>query len=356
MSFDYKDFDYKKIAIAALLGFGVIFLFNKGRSSKKKDVPAIVLNAARVKSGSMSERKVFSGSLKAEKSINITAERSATIKSIRQDGESVKEGDLIMELFNDTEKSVVLSAEAVLLDERAKYERAVKLHGNKDTIISDADLSSKESSYKKAQADYQRAFSELSKMIFKAPFDGMLGLVKYNAGSVLPYNQEVAVFVSDGPLYAHFSVPEISKSDVKKGLEIDVYPDKQDAIPRTARIVAYEVQADATHSVAVKAKLEEVDEDLIPGQFVRISVPLGMKHNVVKAPEAAVRIQQGNAYVYKIENGKAGHSPVKIGIRDDGYVEIVDGLAEGDIVIIEVGDSISDGLKVQAQILGDKVE
>lgn len=356
MNFNYRDFDYRKIALAVLLGLGAIFLWNRGKSGKKKEAPEVVLNASRIKTGSMSERKVFSGTLKAEKSVNITAERSATIKSIRQDGEFVREGDLIMELFNDSERNTVLSAEAVMLDEKAKYERAIKLHNLPDTIISDADLKSKESAYKKTQADYQRALSELAKMTFKAPFDGVLGLVKYNAGSVLPYNQEVAVFVSDGPLYAHFSVPEVNKSDIRRDLEVDVYPDKQNAIPRLAKVVAYEVQADATHSIGVKAKLTEKDEDLIPGQFVRVSVPLGMRHNVVKAPEAAVRIQQGSAYVYKVENGKANYVSVKIGIRDEGYVEIVDGLVEGDVVIIEVGDSISDGLKVKPQILGDKVE
>ncbi|QEK38750.1 efflux RND transporter periplasmic adaptor subunit [Candidatus Cytomitobacter primus] len=352
MNFNYQNLNYKRIAIASLLGIGVLFFFKRSKPSRQKEAQAIVLGAERIKRGSMSERRVFPGVLKADKSVNITAEKSATIKHIRKDGEQIKAGELIMELFDDAEKNNALSAEAVMLEQKSQYARAVKLR--KENIISDADLNSKESAYKKANADYQRALSEVSKMRFKAPFNGILGLIKYNEGSVLPYNQEAAVFISDGPLSVFFSVPETNASEIKKNTEVDVYPDTQDALPKTATIVAYEPQADSTHSISIKAKLNDESTNLIPGQFVRVNIPLGMKHNIIMAPEAAVRTHQGSSYVYKIENGKANYSPVKLGIRDDGKVEIVDGLSDGDIVITEAGDSLNDGLKVTPQILGEK--
>ncbi len=353
MSLDHKNLNYKRIAIATMLVIlGGWFLIGNKKTAKKSQIEAVTLNAERIKKGDLSERRVFPGVLKAEKSVNLTTERSVTIKKIKQEGEFIKKGDSIMELYDSSEKNAVLSAEAIMLEQKSQFERAKELY--KEDVISASDLSSKESSYKKTYADYQRAVSELDKMSFKAPFDGVLGLIKFNEGAVLPYNQEAGVFISHGPLLVHFSVPETNASEIHKDLEIDVYPDTPNALPKSALIFAYEPQADLTHSVAVKARLSEEDRKLIAGQFVRVNVPLGVKRGVIIAPEASIRTDHGNSYVFKVENGKANYSPVKIGIRDEGYVEIIDGLAENDIVIIEAGDSLSDGLQVKPNVIGDE--
>ncbi len=352
MSLNYKNLDYKKIiGLIALVFIGGWMLTKKESIQKESKSELVTLNAERIKKGDMSEKRVFPGVLKAEKSVSITTERSVTIKNIQKDGSVIKKGELIMELYDSTEKNAVLSAEAVMLEQKSQFKRAEELF--KEGIISESELHSKESGYKKADADYQRSISELEKMKFKAPFDGILGLIKYNEGAVLPYNQEAAMFISDGPLLVHFSVSESNANEIHKDLELDVYRDSPNSLPNSAVVIAYEPQADLTHSIAIKARLSNSNEKLIPGQFVRVHVPLGIKRGVIMAPEAAVRTNHGSSYVFKVENNKANYSPVKIGIRDDGYVEIVDGLSENDIVIIEAGDSLSDGLKVKPNIIGE---
>ncbi|USO00924.1 MAG: efflux RND transporter periplasmic adaptor subunit [Alphaproteobacteria bacterium] len=342
------------LASVVILGSLGVWYFRGNVKATQNSVPVLTLSSEKVIKGDIEERKLFSGTLKAENTLNITLDKPAKIKKIKKDGEFVKTGDVVVEFENTAELSALSSAEAVMLEQESQYNRAINLR--QKGLISEADLQSKKSSFKKAEADYQRAKFELDKMTLKAPFDGFLGLVQEKEGAILSYNQKAAVLVASGPLSVMFSVSEKEAGKIKEGDEIDVFADSPSALPVTALIVAHESQADSVHRVNVKAKLVKEDKKLIPGQFVRVSYTIGTKKDVLLVSEAAVRTRSGSSYVFVVEGDTAILTPVNIGVRSRGKIEIIEGLKVGQIVVVETGDHLSDGTRVKAQLIDQDEE
>ncbi|QEK38893.1 efflux RND transporter periplasmic adaptor subunit [Candidatus Nesciobacter abundans] len=315
-------------------------------------IETIDVEAERVKIGDMYERRTYSGSLKAQKSISLINERgTGIIKYIRKDGEVLKKGDYIFKLNDSSEQNAAESAKAVLEENKLQRDRAEDL--NEQGIVSDSELETRKNAYNKALAEYNRTVSELEKTKFIAPFDGILGLVKYTEGAVLYPNQEISTFRSVGPLVSIFSVPESDANSISIGTEIYIISESSSILPQLAKIDAIDAVSDSTHNIAFKATLINENVRLIPGQFVKVDVPLGIKKNVLMVPESAVKISYGSSYVYKVEDGVTYNIPVEIGIRDEGYVEILKGLEQGNVVVTEAGDGVSDGQKVKANIAGE---
>ncbi len=88
-------------------------------------------------------------------------------------------------------------------------------------------------------------------------------------------------------------------------------------------------------------------ELLKPGYEVDIKVIVQTKSNVLLVPVQAVFDYQGESCVLVIEAGKATLRPIRQGIKDPSFVEILDGLEEGELVLAEPDSSIKAGVKVK---------
>ena len=93
-------------------------------------------------------------------------------------------------------------------------------------------------------------------------------------------------------------------------------------------------------SVAVRACVDNRRQQLRPGMFARVSTQLGERTGALMVPEEAVQPQGSAALVYRVRPAAAGQPPqaervpVELGVRLPGWVEVVQGLAEGDTVVV----------------------
>ena len=110
-----------------------------------------------------------------------------------------------------------------------------------------------------------------------------------------------------------------------------------DALPGerfAGQIDAINPRVDANgRSLEIRAKLENTAGKLRPGMFVRVRVIVGERTNALLVPEEAIVPQGQEFFVYRVVEGQARRVPVKIGVRRDARVEIVDGLQAGDQVV-----------------------
>lgn len=123
-----------------------------------------------------------------------------------------------------------------------------------------------------------------------------------------------------------------------------------DALPGKAfdgRIYAIDPQIDpAVRSIAVRALLSNAGRVLRPGMFVRISLIIDRAQKALVVPEEAI-VRRGNQqFVFRILKGSAILTPVKLGLRETGRVEVVEGLSVGDTLVTAGHAKLREGSRV----------
>jgi membrane fusion protein (multidrug efflux system) len=144
-----------------------------------------------------------------------------------------------------------------------------------------------------------------------------------------------------------FSIPEAFLSVVAEGMNIVahslVYPDN----PFTGKVASVDTRLDpVSRSVQVRAILPNPDGFLKPGMFLTVNLQRD-RRPVLVAPEASIVPERGLQFVFRILNGKASMQEVALGRRAPGLVEIVSGVTEGDLLIVEGTQKVRDGSDVE---------
>ena len=103
---------------------------------------------------------------------------------------------------------------------------------------------------------------------------------------------------------------------------------------------------DATGLFKIEAQLADAD-DAATGSTVKLTVTTGKAENVMTIPVDAVYYSGGKAYVYLYEDGKAKKASIEVGINDDDYVEVTDGLSADDLVVSTWSNNLYEGADIQ---------
>jgi membrane fusion protein (multidrug efflux system) len=121
--------------------------------------------------------------------------------------------------------------------------------------------------------------------------------------------------------------------------------------PFTGEVTNIESRVDpVTRSIMVRAEIPNADGALRQGMFMTVRLE-GEAEPTLLVPEGAIVPEQGRIYVFAVRNNIAEHREVRIGKRRPGEVEIVDGLAENDRVVVEGTQNVRDG-SVVAEVAG----
>ena len=110
---------------------------------------------------------------------------------------------------------------------------------------------------------------------------------------------------------------------------------------------------DSTGMFKVEAQLADTDNNAATGSTVKLTVTTGKAENVMTIPVDAVYYSGGKAYVYLYEDGKAKKASIEVGINDDDYVEVTDGLSTDDLVVSTWSNNLYEGADIQLSGSGD---
>jgi membrane fusion protein (multidrug efflux system) len=148
-------------------------------------------------------------------------------------------------------------------------------------------------------------------------------------------------------LKVNFSVPEFYLAKLGVGQKIEI---TADALPGTrfeGEIYAIDPAIDVNgRAIKVKATLSNEDGKLRPGLLARITVK-GAPRTAVTIPESALFSRGGDYLVFKTDNGKAKETKVLAGRRENGFVEILEGVEAGQQVVIAGQARLRDGADVE---------
>jgi membrane fusion protein (multidrug efflux system) len=294
------------------------------------------------------------GSLRSDEHVQIAPEIAGRIAEIRfQEGEPVKQGEVLVLLDDALTRAEVAEAEARLYLAKANFERAETL--TKSRNIAERAYDEARANFETARAAHELAQVRLSKHTIRAPFNGIVGFRALSAGAFISIGATLVNLEKIDVLKLDFKIPEIFLSDVRVGQKVDV---TVDALPKRtfqAEIYAIDPLVDVNgRALQIRARLSNPELVLRPGLFARISIRGRTEREVVMVPESAIVPRAGEFLIFRVEDGKAVESKVGLGNRRSGMVEVTSGLMDGATVVTAGHQRLKNGAAVDIVNAGAK--
>lgn len=290
------------------------------------------VEVARVAASDFADDVTAVGTLKSNESVVLRPETAGRVASIGfKDGAVVAKGTVLVVFDAAIQDAELLQARANLALAKSSYERNVELVGKK--FLSQQALDASAATLKVQEAAVQLAEAKAAKMRIKAPFSGMVGLRNVSVGDYLKDGQDLINIEDVATLRVDFKLPENYLGRISKGQVVEVQTDALPSERFKAVLDAIDPLVDENgRSISARARLDNAKGKLRPGMFVRVRLLFGERKAVLMVPEQSI-VPGGQPAVFKVVDGKANLVKVKLGVRRMAQVEVVEGLAAGDVVV-----------------------
>jgi membrane fusion protein (multidrug efflux system) len=325
----------------------LLCLYAAGASAQPSGRPAVPVEAAKVATGTLSERVTAVGSLSSNESVIVRPEIAGRVVEIGfQEGQPVKKGDLLIKLDDSLNRAELAEAEARLELAKRNFKRIDELYSGK--VATARSLDEARSNLDVGTAAVELAKVKLAKTRIIAPFDGIAGLRQVSVGDYVTAGEDLFNLEEIDPVKANFRVAEKFLSAIRTGQAIEITVDAYPGRSFKGEVYAIDPRIDAAgRSVVIRARVDNSERLLRPGLFARVTLILDLKTNALTVPEQAIVPRGDDQFVYRVIDGKAKQTKVMIGTRRDGRVEIVEGLSVDDVVVTAGQQKIRDGASVR---------
>nr|WP_289123746.1 efflux RND transporter periplasmic adaptor subunit [uncultured Halomonas sp.] len=277
------------------------------------------------------------GTLRADESVTLSATVTDTIAEINfDDGEQVERGRLLVRLEDAEEQALLRAAQAITDERRNASDRASQLQQR--NLAARADVEDTQSQLRQAQADAQALEARLENYRIHAPFSGRVGFRDVSVGTLVTPGMALVTLDKLDVMKLDFTVPAVFLGRLSAGLSLSAttaaYPDevfRGDVASIGTRIDP------VSRSVSVRAELANPDLKLRPGMLMEVIVQQRVRDALV-LPEAAIQPSGNRHFVMVIQQQENAprleRREVAIGERRSGEVEVLEGISEGDLVVI----------------------
>lgn len=353
--------------IARKLGFSAANAAETAQAARRgaATVP-VVVHKADAKSMPIIVEAV--GTVQAIASVQLRSRIDSQIVKVNvEEGALVKQGDLLFELDSRTLRAQLAQIEAQIRKDQAQLAQAKRDASRSDDLLgkgagtvvtrdnSITNQKAVEAQLESDEAMRQNVLAQISYTEIRAPVSGRIGSIPNKVGTIVRTADNTATAVlatinQVDPIFVSFAIPQVilpdlraamTKGDVKVNAVID-------ATHRQPGIVAFiENTVDPmTGTVTVKARIDNANEGLWPGQFIKAETTLGVERDALAIPAAAVQLGPQGPYVFVVDGGKAHVRPVGVKRTQAGQSVIASGLKAGEDVVIDGQLRLVDGAPV----------
>lgn len=340
-----------KIAAGVLITVGVFggawYWFNSSENSKESTKIEIV----KVSKMDLKSTVSATGTIKPVNSVEVSSKITARIKTVLvKENQQVKAGQTVATLDGKDYEAKAEQAQYKVINAKAKYDRAAYLYNigaNSQEQYEDAVLE-----YDTAKSSLEVTQSDLAETIITAPMDGIVVGEPLTPGTMAVQgnnNPTVIMLIADlSSKQIKAQIDETDIGNIKVGQEavftVDAYTDKKfrakvSGISQTDVTNSWNISSSSSSSKSsadviyyyVTLDVDDPDNDLLPGMTARVEVVTSEKQYVLAVPISSLKTNANGSYVLLVKgDGSTEERTVKTGIYSDDYVEVVDGISEGD--------------------------
>ena len=338
--------------------------------AKKKDAAAkaanIILQVASedtlvVQSSGLASGPVITGSIQPERRADLRAEVSAIVLQVlKENGEPVKKGDVLLRLDETSIRDNVNSAEEAARASQQSLDQTQRMLERQTTLRSSGMVSSQaledvelrrntaQSELAAAKSRLVTARQQLGRTVVRAPFDGIVSERKVSNGDTAQVGKELVKVIDPASMRFEGMVSADKIGVVKVGqpvlFRVNGYPGQNFA--GTVKRVDPAANA-VTRQVEVLVSFAGPAQPRVAGLYAEGRIEAQV-NAALTVPQSSL-VQAGDVnYVWRVKNGVMSKAMLGIGTRDErtGNWQVLSGLAAGDTIMRVPGSNFKDGLKV----------
>ena len=267
------------------------------------------------------------------------------------EGDEVTAGQIVAELTNpELVATIAIDARKEESDHAQKaLERALEQVAK--GIISEGEVEPVQSAATNARYAYEAAQAQLEKLKIKSPIAGrIVKLAEIVDGDLVAPGTEIATVMSYGTILAEVNIsnPDFPLIEVGQEARISNFALKNTEFPGTVTNIR-PVADEATRAFKAEITIDNRDEKLRPGMYVRADIVVTRHEDAVVVPPELVLTRNNKLVVFIVEDEKAVAREVHIGIETKDATEIVNGIEAGDVLIVEGFETLRDGTAVRVR-------
>jgi RND family efflux transporter MFP subunit len=326
----------------------------------------------------VTDYETFTGRTEASKRVDLRARVTGYLsKAGFAEGADVRAGDLLFVIDPRVYQAEVTRAEAAVAQAEAAERRAENDFLRYQDLVK-RDAASREDFNRmigdrettRAAVKVTRAQLELAKLSLqftevRAPFAGRVSRRMIDPGNLVKADDTIlTTLVATEPMYAYFDVDErtLLKQLLDSGLlasaqggkvKVQVGLADEAGFPHSATVNFVDNKLDpSTGTIWMRAVFDRPNRPVSAGMFVRVRFPLGGAYRAVQVAEQAVGTDQGQKYVYVVDNNnKIAYRQVQVGRLHDGLRVIRDGVKPGERVVISGLQRVRPGAEVAPKVV-----
>lgn len=307
------------------------------------------------KRGEILRNVTLPANIAANQQVTLCARVAGYLKAISVDkGDEVKAGDVIAEI-----EAPELIAEAAKYKAESEiaildYKRAMDAQKKAPDLIVAQSVDTAKAKSEMAKANLERAETLLSFTKISAPFSGIVAKRFVDLGAFVPaatsgpaQNAAMITLVDFKTVRVQVAVPEPEVPLIKKGLPVKVLVEELPGKTFTGSITRFSYALDdASKTMLAEIDLQNDSGELRPGMYATTKIGVEKHSDALLVPVDAVMVEKSGPSIFTVVDGKAKKNPAKTGFNDGAFVEILDGVAENQSVILVGKMTLANGQAV----------
>ena len=334
----------KSIALAVLLACTLSTPSYAKRPTSNESVAVV---AEEVATHEISQSLSLIGKLEAAESVIISPEVSGKVDRIAiKANQTVKKGQLLIQLNDDKAKAVIKEALAYLHDEQRKLKEFQRL--SKKNAITQTEIDGQKASVNIAQARLEAANAELRDLHISAPFAGTVGFIDFSLGKMVSVGSELLTLDNLSLMQLDLQVPERYLSMLSTGMKVDAKSQAWGDLEFSGEVVGIDSRINAeTLNLRIRIDFPNKELKMKPGMLMAATLDFPAI-NAPIIPVQALEYSGTKRYVYVIgDDNKVIRTEVILGARVENRVVIEKGLDIGQDIVVQGLVNMRDGVTVK---------
>jgi RND family efflux transporter MFP subunit len=286
------------------------------------------------------------GKLAASRSVDITSEVTAKVENISvSSNQHVVAGQPLIVLSDDKATASLQEATAYLLNEKRKLSEYERLFSR--GAITQTEIEAQKANVDIAIARQSAAKANLRDHQLNAPFSGHIGLVDLNPGEFISVGQPLLTLDDMSEMELDLLIPEryLSQLVVGMGVDVQVQAWGNERFVGTVDAVDTRVNPE-TLNIKARVKMSNADNKLKPGMLSAATLTFAPEPVAIISVQA-LEYSGTKRFVYRVVDGKAQRTEVKVGARVDNRVVIESGIEIGETIVVQGLVNMRDGVAIK---------